>query len=389
MSTLYHSPQASRKPRWFVPAAVTTSDSEGTAAEKPQSTITNTQMDKTKLMQAAIRSSLNDGLFIDTKFYAFSRRRSTGVVDKPRPLYVNSNLIRGGSKDLGSLLGNDFKEAKLVQTLRGPFPTDRPSFTEDYYNDSDSDLEDDSDTEVHSGSKDGRSTSTLAETAESESRIARDEPHTQPISLDGTEHDNYGRVIVVPDVAFTTLRAFMLWLCTGDLAFSRLKSQTTRLGAFDVMASETFDCSPKSMYRLADKWGVQELQKKALGDIRSKLSRENIMHELLSFVTSTYPEVRDMEITFVLGSPRCKAVVLEALPGWLADVASGKSARTTDTLAAFVQRCVGLPSGAIKNDTSRKQNSIAKCGVCGEYELDPTKFYLQCTFCESYTSSTS
>lgn len=151
---------------------------------------------------------------------------------------------------------------------------------------------------------------------------------------------------------------------------------------------------------------MQELQKKALGDIRSKLSRENIMHELLSFVTSTYvpicnfcsiltavppryPEVRDMEITFVLGSPRCKAVVLEALPGWLADVASGKSARTTDTLAAFVQRCVGLPSGAIKNDTSRKQNSIAKCGVCGEYELDPTKFYLQCTFCESYTSSTS
>lgn len=75
-------------------------------------------------------------------------------------------MIAEANPSLLLVLGNDFKEAKLVQTLRGPFPTDRPSFTEDYYNDSDSDLEDDSDTEVHSGSKDGRSTSTLAETAE-------------------------------------------------------------------------------------------------------------------------------------------------------------------------------------------------------------------------------
>lgn len=57
-----------------------------------------------------------------------------------------------------AVLNNDFKEGKLVQTLRDPFPTDRPSFTEDYYNDSDSDLENEPDTEKHSVPQAGGST---------------------------------------------------------------------------------------------------------------------------------------------------------------------------------------------------------------------------------------
>lgn len=70
-----------------------------------------------------------------------------------------------------------------------------------------------------------------------------------------------------------------------------------------------------------------------------------------------------MEITFVLESPQCRDAVLEALPRWLADVTSGKSARTTDTLAAFVQGCVGMPKVTAKNNgssTSGIQHTIER-----------------------------
>ncbi len=50
------------------------------------------------LIQEVLRLSLTDGSFIDTKFYAFSRRRSTGVVDEPLPVYANSEMLRASSR---------------------------------------------------------------------------------------------------------------------------------------------------------------------------------------------------------------------------------------------------------------------------------------------------
>lgn len=57
-----------------------------------------TSLNKGVLMKGLLRLSLTDGSFIDTKFYAFSRRRSFGVGDEPLPVYANSDILRVGLK---------------------------------------------------------------------------------------------------------------------------------------------------------------------------------------------------------------------------------------------------------------------------------------------------
>ncbi len=54
--------------------------------------------DNKLVTQAAVRQSLTGGTFIDTKFYAFSRKRSSGVVDTPRAVFANSAILRATSK---------------------------------------------------------------------------------------------------------------------------------------------------------------------------------------------------------------------------------------------------------------------------------------------------
>ena len=50
-----------------------------------------------QLLQVALKQSLLFGPFIDTKFYAFSSRQRSGVVDKPLPLYASGAILRAHS----------------------------------------------------------------------------------------------------------------------------------------------------------------------------------------------------------------------------------------------------------------------------------------------------
>ncbi|THH23050.1 hypothetical protein EUX98_g8130 [Antrodiella citrinella] len=95
-------------------------------------------------LQTAFKTALTGGVFIDTKFYAFSRRRSSGVVDKPLAVYANSSILRAASPYFEGLLARGFEEGK-VANIDEDFPSDREALTEDYEYDSDSDLEDEED----------------------------------------------------------------------------------------------------------------------------------------------------------------------------------------------------------------------------------------------------
>lgn len=54
--------------------------------------------DKKLITQAAVKVSLTGGAFIDTKFYAYSRKRSSGVVDTPQAVYASSAILKATSK---------------------------------------------------------------------------------------------------------------------------------------------------------------------------------------------------------------------------------------------------------------------------------------------------
>ena len=54
--------------------------------------------DKATAVQSAVKLSLTNGAFIDTKLWAYSRRRPDGVVDRPRPLYANTAILKASSR---------------------------------------------------------------------------------------------------------------------------------------------------------------------------------------------------------------------------------------------------------------------------------------------------
>ncbi|KAI0826417.1 hypothetical protein BC629DRAFT_78835 [Irpex lacteus] len=238
-------------------------------------------MSKPQLMQVALKHSLSAGFFIDTKIYAFSRRRLDGTVDKPRPIYANSALLRANSFYFDSLFDTGFVESRPT-SLRGPFPEGRQNFTSEYDYDSDSDLEDEDTGHSDHGFGDARPSS-------SES-LAIDEvfQHQSSIAVaNQATGEQSGRVIVIPDIAFSTLKAAIFYLCTGELNFAALRSSSlARPDTTVESAWQAPPCSPKSMYRLADKLSLMDLKDTAMANFVSQLTTTTIVQELRSSFTS-------------------------------------------------------------------------------------------------------
>ncbi|KAF9024468.1 hypothetical protein BDZ89DRAFT_119560 [Hymenopellis radicata] len=86
-----------------------------------------------------------------------------------------------------------------------------------------------------------------------------------------------GRVIVIKDTAFATWEALVRYIYFNEIHFDSL-------GAWPAPAQGR--CSPKSMYRLADKFGIQTLKDLALENIKTQLSVQNVTREVFSRFSS-------------------------------------------------------------------------------------------------------
>ncbi|KAI0088862.1 hypothetical protein BDY19DRAFT_946409 [Irpex rosettiformis] len=343
--------------------------------------------DKKTLLQEVLRLSLTDGSFIDTKFYAFSRRRSTGVVDEPLPVYANSGMLRANSKYFDGFFDGGF-QVKLAP-LRAPFPSDSPDSTEEYDYESDSDLEDEFQTERASKSEEMQDDegADSADHPAAKSEVAEPaettpDPTVANTALLDASIENYGHVIVVPDIAFTTWRAMIFWLYTGEITFAKLKSQSApNEDGATLRPSKPLQCSPKSMYRLADKCGIDELKKLSLENIRSKLSTDNIAVELRCRLPSLYEEVRNVVIEYACQSAR--SVVTAVVPQWIDDLASGKDMLegSADTLKALYQKSVTSDT----TSTAPTNWNVNRCGNCRRQNiLNMSVWYRYCNSCGGY-----
>ncbi|KAI0341441.1 hypothetical protein BDW22DRAFT_1358995 [Trametopsis cervina] len=229
-------------------------------------TFTTPSLDAKGRMQIALRLSLTGGTFLDTKFYAFSRRRSTGVVGEPLPVYANSDILRASSKYFDGFFEGGFSEAKVAPLQEG-FPADKPTFADEYGYESDSDLEDELesvvDTELQNTNHEAEIGSSSSDNPKKDAdQLDTVEPRTdiqlmdrmQDPSFPGTNTEHYGHTILMPDIAYATWKALIFWIYTGEIVFAPLKSQNTATDASKppVLIS-ALPCSPKSMYRLADK----------------------------------------------------------------------------------------------------------------------------------------
>jgi hypothetical protein len=116
-------------------------------------------MSATLPLQEALGEAISTGQLEDTKIILYSRRKSTGVICKPKALYANSHVLKtvpyfndrmfplhsstkGKVTNVRRVLSGTFAEAELKDLWE---PIDDRESADDYGYDSDSDLEEDQD----------------------------------------------------------------------------------------------------------------------------------------------------------------------------------------------------------------------------------------------------
>ncbi|KAJ7769901.1 hypothetical protein B0H16DRAFT_1452281 [Mycena metata] len=282
--------------------------------------------------ESTLKTFLEDSIagkdMIDIKFYAFNRFGS-GAATHPLPLFARASLLRGFSDDLDNLLeGKGFAESSIVD-LDEHGPVD--SQFDGYGYDSDSDLDsegEDEDEELRTISSVSSSSVSSASSSNSDQT-----PHevSSSRSTSNIGHPRRGRVVVLKDTAHKTWKALLYYLYTRRINFSPLRSEGSK-----IVAADGPRCSPKSMYRLADKLGLNDLKAEALQCLASRLSEGIILHEVFSSFTSMYPAVQKLEVEYLMShfTPRAS----EGLKEMTKKICEGEKAHCTDTLYLILQR---------------------------------------------------
>ncbi|GAA5984445.1 hypothetical protein JCM10908_003349 [Rhodotorula pacifica] len=121
------------------------------------------------------------------------------------------------------------------------------------------------------------------------------------------------REVKVLQTAYSTYRAVLLYLHTGDICFLPLRSSLaprnarishTRLGEIEEYHEKSpgdpLPVSPKSVYRLAHLSRREDLQKVALAAFANDLTISGVAYELFSPVSIAYDELRKVAIDYVV-----------------------------------------------------------------------------------------
>ncbi|KAI0829633.1 hypothetical protein BC628DRAFT_1053107 [Trametes gibbosa] len=311
-----------------------------------------------KVTQAVLESTITTGLFIDCQFKLYSRRlTSNGAVHTPRIVYAHSEVLKHTTDHFQSLLCGGFAEGRGTSGGSTEMPSQIAA--NEYGYESDSDLEDDDDstpaficpsTEAFSTANGG------AQSALQANGVLKDAGGSPsgvtPNSLaEGSMHSDMrpdlpvrsGNVVIIPDTAFKTFKALVCYAYTGQIHFANLRS--ARDAAKDSPCSPApseMACSPKSMYRLADKYGLTTLKDLAAKSICSQLSRKNALHETLSRFTSNYTEIISLETAFIYESDT-RLDCLWDLELWTHRVVSGELAHAGEALATLIRKLASRP----------------------------------------------
>ncbi|KAF7299499.1 hypothetical protein MIND_00900000 [Mycena indigotica] len=256
-------------------------------------------------MEETLESTLDGKEMVDVKFYAFSRWKlnadDKGVISHPLPLFANLRLLEGFSDDLDSLLkGEGFLEAAMTVDFDSYEPEDQEIDSTGYGYESDSDLESDTSSEANTSVTRHRIRNDLKATSGTDT-----EGKSGPGDIDATlplhkSPPRNGRVVVLKGTAYKTWKALLSYLYTGRIQFQSLTSQAEKQQSSPALGGLGPHCSPKSMYRLADKLGLHDLQELALQTISAGISRENIIEEVFSSFTSMYPAIQELQTDFLV-----------------------------------------------------------------------------------------
>ncbi|KAL1718835.1 hypothetical protein EV715DRAFT_200462 [Schizophyllum commune] len=98
--------------------------------------------------------------------------------------------------------------------------------------------------------------------------------------------------VVIKQHAYRTWKALLFYQYTGRIALKKLSSLKDPSIPKDV---DPLACSPKSMYRIAEKAKLDDLRAACLKAIAADLTEQNIASEVFSTFSSKYSEVLELE----------------------------------------------------------------------------------------------
>jgi hypothetical protein len=292
----------------------------------------------------ALEHSLQTGVFIDTKFYVFSKRLQLGRVGRPLALFASSALLQEKSIYMTTHMSQNRPSDSAFVDLGSDFMSEEDPCTHKYDYELDSDLDEDdlADDDVKTVVDGiGSSSDVWEDTVDAE--VVNDVRSIQcqpPAYSPRPAHfQSIGRTILVNDTAFKTWQALILYLYSGNIEFLPLKSGRSPSQATGVAERDHLchPCSPKSMYRLATKLGLDDLKNLAFKSIRAGLSKNNILNEAFSEFTSRYPPILEMEVN-ILSEHFNSPEVSKAFPAKFKGVTEGKLPHSSTILTSLFQK---------------------------------------------------
>ncbi|KAI1784244.1 hypothetical protein LXA43DRAFT_229962 [Ganoderma leucocontextum] len=274
------------------------------------------------VVEKALRDSLLVSDFRDVYLYAFSRRTilpdGTLRINRPLPIVA-----------IGSILKNTERFADL---FAAPDPVQQFAHSSEYDYESDSDLDEFEELEVEGpeaspagpGPSSARGSSSEGKFKDSSADPAND----QAVAKGSTVPATTKRYLEVPvsNIAYRTLRACVFYLYTGKTNFLPLTSSGAADRQFAMLTTSNDlapPCSPKSIYRLAELYGLTELQDFAYNEIISQLSPENILEEAFSSFFARYDRLRGHAVSY-LSQNYSKPAVQQSLPDIIQRIALGE-----------------------------------------------------------------
>lgn len=322
-----------------------------------------------QMLRAALNASITGGSFVDTRLHAFSRREGD-TVSRPRPIFVNSIALRGTSPEFDLLLTG----ARAVDIFDdGPDVGAEQASAAEYGYESDSDLDDDGDDAPAStgASRPTAPTQTLTPRA-SPTQRGRPASGSSDVTSDDHAMHHSGRSVFVKDAAHKTLKALVAYLYTGEIDFAPLQSANARPAGQRGSAYEAPLCSPKSIYRLADRYGLGDLKKRALENLGAQLTADNILPELFSRFTSRYEEVQELEVELLSEYP-LQGDVKAGLHEWVARLARGELQHGGAALLALMDKYAAEkfkdPPSCGRGHTYHERHELA-CRKCHNHNYE-------------------
>ncbi|CAK5264138.1 unnamed protein product [Mycena citricolor] len=298
----------------------------------------------------------------EIKFYAYTRK-GVGYVRGLEALYAKKNWLMGHSDELDQYLEGvtsrsdvaGFKEARIV-SLEDHIPDEDERMYTGYHYMDDSDLEDDDESDVSDEDDRMSFTSATGSVDHSEAllpitNIDNENPPQESCSAGGSSSTpveperskRMGHVVILKGHAFRTWHAFLFYLYMGHIRFSDAKSAAKRVRAAPA-------CSAKSIYLLADQFGLPELKSLAFTAICAQLSVRTIVKNAFSHFTSWHPEVQDVQIEFLLAHLREVTDDMDRMLRSLYEAPSGHSVAVSHKvfwkLALGAQLITALPIAA-------------------------------------------